>query len=458
MDEDINKMFEDNENEPKFRRKMVKKKLLSWLCNKAWIILPLICLWLMLFCPQVRIVWLVFALLGLGWAIGKVYNVFHDEDDIDFEKSSDSDSLPKFATIFHWVLVVAFLGLTFWAMWKCLSVMFDSEKDSPVFALLFALVVVATLAWLVVMISRGRNWKGFVVFYIIFDLMSAFSFNFIHFYNNVSQTQYVDRVMKVAGYYSDIQKGSIDKMYDIADNVVKFVNEKKSKTKELEEKKEKIGKDPTKTLKWYERDNNGRINKDVYNIVLNNRGDKEIEELDEKIKEIEREIDSVGIFDGFKDRLDTIYLRKNELDTLLAIQNPSMNEVDMVKNKIEEIQNGMEIYSGYRIFDSICIDVSNDTILYLNEVLDRKVEDRLGSVQKLFETLSYEFFMTEEEQQEADSLFLKPYFGHEQLCCFMMEEREYENRILILSIMLSMLIDIVPLALGVFVMLLRRKK
>lgn len=460
MEDDINmnRLIDDNEKDFKSVAIRRRRKLIKELCTKAWIILPIICVWLMLFWPLVRQGWLVLALFGIGGAVSWLYNVFND-DEIDMN-SSESDSMPKFAAIWHWCLVAAFLVLTFWAMTECLLALFGSEDGftwTKLFASLFSFFVVVTLAWLVVMISRGRNWKGFFIFYIIFDLMSAFSFNFIHFYNNISQTQYVDRVMKVAEYYSDIQKRTLEKMKSKANIAFEFVANKNSEIEEINREIQENN-DSINRVKYTYTDGKGNVQNGSYLPMSVKKREEKLREKKKILeKDLEKGMDSLGIFDGLKDMIDATSLKKAKLDTLLLIPNPSMNEVVEVKNKIEEIQNGMEIYSAYRIFDSIGIDVSNDTILYINEVLNRKVEDRLGSVQKLFETLSYEFFMTNEERQEVDNLFFKPYLEHKQLHDFMKKEREYENRILILSIMLSMLIDIVPLALGVFVMLLRRK-
>ena len=84
----------------------------------------------------------------------------------------------------HWVLVLFFLGLTWYAMKQGLSLLFANQTlTTVIFIYVFTLVVTFTLLWLVIMITKGKKVLWFVLFYVLFDAMSAFSFNFVHFYD-----------------------------------------------------------------------------------------------------------------------------------------------------------------------------------------------------------------------------------------------------------------------------------
>ncbi|MEI8203283.1 MAG: hypothetical protein WCH34_09745, partial [Bacteroidota bacterium] len=159
-------------------------------------------------------IWLITA-IAIGSLCSFFYKKFEEKEYIDFNaepitndnhkelafrffKWFNHDTKYPLWEILHWIAVLGFLGLTFVIMvWGMQSLFTDDDTSTKVIVWVFSFLITFTLFWLVLMISRrGRKWQLFLVFYVVFDLLSAFTFNYFHFYDNVSKTQRMENSIK----------------------------------------------------------------------------------------------------------------------------------------------------------------------------------------------------------------------------------------------------------------------
>lgn len=429
----------------------------KWTIYQGYFILPCIYLMCLLaFNWSFSLRWLLFFLI-LGAFIRYAYIAWmrHDlEDDaIDFDFISEEyeDSRQKsfkeyikemqYWERMHWVPVIIFLALTCYVMIKGLQLLFVPSSATNIFIYIFSGVVTYTLFWLVLMISNRKKMWGFIIFYLLFDLMSAFSFNFVHFYDNVSSTQRRDADMKACRMYQDIQARN-----------VKYVTEKAAIEKsEMASREEQRAKE----IRTLERQINSLRNYMNQGLYEGKRKDRErLNSLLDRQKALMTESTNAEvILQANAMHLDSIGKSLNDLclkyeDNSSQVSN---EEVQDAKRQVQAMQIIVEQLERTGKLDSTFI-VRNDTITYILRKIEAKGADHFASLKSLFKAI----FVDKEKEAQLKEEYCAG--GGRALERFYEEEKSFENRLLYLSIALSSLIDLLPLFLGIFVSFIKGKK
>jgi len=413
-------------------------------------------MYVLLFDRSLILRFLIFYLiLGLLIRYGYIAWKSHElEDDvIDFDFISDEykgtrnkgfinyvKEMPYWERL-HWIPVIFFLGLTNYVMIKGLQLLFVPSTESFVFICIFSCVVTFTLLWLVMMISNRRNMIGFIIFYILFDLMSAFSFNFVHFYNNVSGTQRRDADMKACRMYQDIQARNI-----------RYITEKAAIEKaQTEASQKKVDEDIDQLDKQIK---NLRNSMRMNGIYEGKRKDRELLNswLDRRNKLTQKSVSSDISLQASAIYLDSIGKLLNAMclkyeDNSAEVTN---EEVQRAKRQVQAMQIVVEQMERTGKLDSTFV-VRNDTITYILRKIEAKGQDHFASMKSLFNAIMpNEKFEAQLKQEYCAN-------GGKALERFYEEEKSFENRLIYLSIALSSLIDLLPLFLGIFVSLTKHK-
>lgn len=430
----------------------------QWMMYRGYIILPILyVMYLLLLEQSISIRMFVFyVILGLFVRYGYIAWKRHDLDDdaVDFEfisKEYDNSKSKSFKEYvlempywerMHWIPIFVFLGLTCYVMVKGLQLLFVPSSATDIFIYIFSGCITFTLFWLVLMISNRRNMVGFIIFYLLFDLMSAFSFNFVHFYDNVSGTQRRDADMKACRMYQDIQAKN-----------VRYITEKATIEKAQAEASEEQ-----------------RAN--------------ELASLERQINNLRSYMRISGIYEGksrdrerlhaLLDRQKTLISKNTNADISLQANAAYLDSVGKVLNKMcleyednssevtnEEVQEAKRQVQAMQIIveqlerngklDTEFV-VRNDTITYILRKIEAKGTDHFASLKGLFSA----FFPNEKKEAQLRAEYCAG--GGKALGRFYDEEKSFENRLLYLSIALSSLIDLLPLLLGIFVSITKKKE
>ena len=461
--------------------------LVKWICMRAYWVLP--CIYLMVSCLLKAFGLTGFNFYGLVCSVllgvlchfackSLVENEFedsvvdfgglendNDEDDNDEDDKEDTKKtfvqswkeLPWWLRL-HWIPILGFLGITWWVMAKGLGVLFVGGVTPFVYT--FSTIVTLTLLWILIMISRKKHITAFILLYLVFDGLSAFSFNFVEFYDNVSSTQHMDRDMKDCRRFSDIQgqyisqaKDYVDELHGKSSAKVKSLGQSK-KTAETEAQLLRKSADNSYFL-----DDKNRQNKAA--------SEKEREALDIQSKMI-IESDLVAHADGLRGRVDSLRCYKGMLDSLTAKyrndkQHFTTNDWQTCKDLAQQIEATLVNLSHDKELKGK-LQLDTTSVAGIMRHLKSEDQDRFASLKKLFQAIASLFQQDEQlvamnENQYSDLLAttdnvavkpapaVKPAVAPKPVS----EEQQFENRLLFMSIMLSVLIDLLPLALGIIV-------
>lgn len=342
----------------------------------------------------------------------------------------------------HWIPVLGFLGLTFWATLQGLDLLFVGPKNP--FLWLFTAFVVIVLIFLLVMISRGKNVVAYSIFYILFDLATAFSFNFIHFYDNISATQNMDRDVRACEMYIKHQKPTLSRIHEsaVADTVVLY---------------SKISGTDLDIKSYYEVSTELKLRaENSVNDIEANQLKRRANEQERKARNRERIID--------KDRTRLISLRsvcasaslmketQLKIEDLTALYQENketftIGKLTELKNNVVSIDEQVAHFNR----DTFCIshgyvfDSSNDTIEWALARLKKTRDDRFASINKLLDLV----FKSNKPNASKEIEERNP---------FVADDKQFDNRLIILSICLSATIDILPLLLSIFVVYSKKRK
>ena len=474
---------------------LLKEKLIylfKWMIHQGYVIFPILYILYALVLNKAINVSILLFWLGTG-ALGHFAFVAwrkHDlaDDEIDIQpqqKHEDSEARINWkgikqtlvslslSEICHWILTIAFLFLTWWAMLQGLGLLFVETGDSDWYTMLFSTIVTLTLFWLVLMITKRKNMIALILFYLLFDMLSAFMFNFVHFYDNISFTQKMDSDMQSCMTYMDIQRNKVSLLaQEIGTKYGEVKAAEEKQTRELNRKRNNID----LNIQTYEKRRNDieqtlsstrdsiqrasllndrrRITQNIQNL------EKEKEKLIYKTIEIRNMVE----WNNLKVFADTLVHTKDELDRLCnhytdnAInQSFGLEELNRSKDKVNEIQALIENLSNDKLLASHHINMPNDTISYILQKIQSRGSDRFASLNNLFGAVG-ELFDTAKEKEEKELALAQKYNQNPTLIAFHKEEKSFENRLLFLSIAMSILIDLLPLALGIFVALGKAKQ
>ena len=430
----------------------------QWMMYRGYIILPtLYVMYLLLLEESISIRMFVFyVILGLFVRYGYIAWKRHDLDDdaVDFDfisKEYDDTKRKSFKEYvlempywerMHWIPILVFLGLTCYVMVKGLQLLFVPSPATDIFIYIFSGCITFTLFWLVLMISNRRNMVGFIIFYLLFDLMSAFSFNFVHFYDNVSGTQRRDADMKACRMYQDIQAKN-----------VRYITEKAT-----------IEKAQAMAFEKQKADNLALLEKQIANQrwAMRNSGSYEGKQKDREL------------LNSLQERRNALINKNTNADMMLFTNAAYLDSIGQVLNKMclkyednssevtnEEVQEAKRQVQAMQIVVEQLerngklgteFIVRNDTITYILRKIEAKGTDHFASLKSLFSA----FFPNEKTEAQLRAEYCAG--GGKALGRFYDEEKSFENRLLYLSIALSSLIDLLPLFLGIFVSITKKKE
>jgi len=423
-------------------------------CLKGYIIMP--CIYMIFWLIDLWEIHLsIFCFLCMVGLLSKYIYLRYENDDLDDEiglqrigkpKSFDWKhfwkAMPAWEWI-HWVIVVIFFILTAWAMWSGLHSLFMVNESNDLFINMFTGCVTFTLFWLVVMITRNKHVWGFALFYIIFDVMSAFSFNFIHFYDNVSETQRNDATMKACQMYLDLEGNTLTAIANdtalqsrkIAQNK-SIANIAKSRIEEM--KKMKSSDDEERDIA---------------------KREKEIKKQKDKVyKEINKR--SLELTEDEKNRQQLafdIIPFKNNLEKICNDYRANSNSVDVydltkAKEDVRSLYGkiSQSAYCNKRV-------AHRDSVDYALYVIKSKQKNRFESYVELYELLTNSISIKKLEGVDSFLNDTLPSNNNQLYGDLINQEKRLDNGIMFQSVGLSALIDIVPLALSIFVAWCKRK-
>ena len=386
-----------------------------------------------------------------------------DDKKIDLDRSNNYDSEKSFVCLWRdmpwwerllWIPILGFLCIAWWVMVKGLGVLFVGGVSAFVYA--FSTVVALTLLWLIVMITRKKHIVGFVLLYLVFDGMSAFSFNFVEFYDNVSSTQRMDRDMKDCRRFSDIQgkyislvKDRVDELHE--NSTAKVVSLKKDKAN-VEKDAQQLRSNARNSFFWEDM----------------KRQNKAASEKETQALKYQSSIDDASALvahaNGLKVRVDSMWVYKEKLDSLTALyrndkQHFTVKDWQTCKDLAQQIGATLiNLSSDAQLKGKVQLDSTE--VADIMRHLKCEDQDRFASLNKLFKAINALFLQDNQTTQSSDLLAMndsaivratpvvKPAASH---AAPLDEDQQFENRLLYMSIMLSVLIDLLPLALGIFV-------
>ena len=419
-------------------------------CLKGYIIMP--CIYMIFWLIDLWEIHLsIFCFLCMVGLLSKYIYLRYENDDLDDElglqrirKPMPFDwkyfwkAMPAWEWI-HWVIVVIFFILTAWAMWAGLHSLFKENESNDLFINLFTGCVTFTLFWLVIMITRNKHVWGFALFYIVFDVMSAFTFNFIHFYDNVSETQRNDATMKACQMYLDLEGNTLTAIA----NDTALQRNKETEFARLS-KTANARKEALNTLNdGSNEDSNSREKKKI-----NNDARKRIRNFNVNLSQEEKLRENLAY---------EIIPFKNELDTLCnryRINHSSLSVYDIARAK----ENVRSLYG--KISGSIHSNNSiahQDSVDYALYVIKSKQKNRFESYVELYELMSSSISIKNIEIMKASINDSIPSNNKRLYDDLVEQEKRLDDGIMFQSIGLSALIDIVPLALSIFVAWCKRK-
>lgn len=334
----------------------------------------------------------------------------------------------------HWIIVIVFLFLTAWAMWSGLSSLFKESESNSWFIFIFTSCVTFTLFWLVLMITQNRHIWGFIMFYILFDVLSAFTFNFIHFYDNVSATQRTDATMKACQMFLDLERNAIFKTTSEADSLLaiyKYAVDRgdsiiKYNDIQIEILKAKEKNEPRRREK-------NRINSNWKQLENQNDTIRKLRltphlDLQAKASRIREKTKSLVLY-------DSLY---NTNHDITATQEKDVKDIMQSLYLMLEKENKSNTAS------------CRDSINYALHIIQTKGGNRFDSFIQLYDLIAQTIV---NEVLGTDSISSDSIHNGLQV-----QEKRLDKGILFQSIALSALIDAVPLALGIFVSWVKRRE
>lgn len=356
----------------------------------------------------------------------------------------------------HWVLVCGFLGLTFYFMLEGLKSLFKNPGGSPSRFIIVAFTSLVTLSlfWLVIRISKSKkNMGGYIIFYIIFDLFTAFQFNFIDFYDNVSYRESMERDMKACNYYLGHQRNAASAISSIVEQERAAID---STFSQIYKGKQRTALKTAESLKQISQSTGVILNID--SAVTANA--KTINQKSKKENELYNRQVSLGSMLSLVSTIDS--LEKCVSSSCNSYEkdpnNFSIDSLDKAKKYVNQLHENILLAK-----DSIAkkynrnIDVSNDSINWVLSRLKKDRGDKFGCIDKLVSLLDLKDSDKEDLARRLDPSQIAVDQKSEVAVQLAEDEQKFENRLLIQSISLSVVIDVLPLALGIFVAYVRRR-
>lgn len=398
-------------------------------------------------------------ILILGGILNYIYSTYMEEETLRIVPKHKFNDNQKCSWIFwkgmkpweiiHWIIVLVFFSLTSWAMWEGLSLLFMSNTENIIFVTIFTICVTCTLLWLVVMITSGKHFVGYIMFYLIFDLLSAFSFNYIHFYDNVSVTQRVDATMKACQMFSDLEGNTISEIKRVAErDSAKYAGADSIKA----QKKSEIHKDFKKeTDAVYNDYLAGKISKGKYDAIYKKYEKKEQNKIKELDNTDEKKDEDYTLSD-LSHKTDSMKLILNNLCDEYTTNKSTftLGQVNQAKNAVRALNSDIQTYQSDK---KINVSASHkDSVNYVLETIHQKGVNRFESFVDLFNLFGFSHEKTNNKASKSPNASRGVVYD-----ALIKQEKNLEKGIMYQSIALSALIDAVPLVLGIFVAWAKRK-
>lgn len=440
------------------------KFLLSWVIPNLFWILPatFLTIYFLFGYPQFHTVIIFIILLLTGALIGLVYKKWKNRaDDIDIVRiDSEEHKVFSFRELFnelswlsvlYYVVVIGFLGLTFWATLKGLKFLYVPGKGE-FFLLAFSTLICLALLFCLLMISAGKHIVAYSIFYFLFDLATAFSFNFIHFYDNISDTQNMSRDVQACEMYikqqgpviSHIRESLVKDTLDITESIGGILSDINTLNDRAEEYDRKAK----------------QMNEEENYVARNNYYSRARElrnQASRKEKGIEKERNTLNNLRGFCVTSENMY---NTQDAITRLCNSYQKDKDVFTKddlaKLTRFVFNLDADIERINQDSLCIvkrytfDNANDTVYWAISRLKKTRDDRFSSINKLLGAFKGVVFSSNEDGKEI--------VAADEKNPFIRYDRQFESRLLYLSIMLSATIDVLPLLLSIFVAFTKRRK
>ena len=385
---------------------------------------------------------LLFFILGLILSIFVWNYARRDKDDVDPDSSSFdnedmewiwSKNVPLWKRLCD-IAIFGFLLLTGIIMGLGLYSLFvDDGGWTIAFVAVFSSIVTFTLLWLVKMIAkRGKQWYLFIVFYFLFDILSAFTFNYFHFYNNVSKTQRMENSIKYSQKLVEMVVTPISEEITRLDGISKIpkvalLTERNDSLKAWINNNEKI--DGGTSHKYDEKGNitnSFTSKKDKYTPNQKKNFQKEWDTNDTELtnyyeNSLGRNMESI---------LQSEYSLCTKIQSKIRIFHNTETKKSVKRIYRDSIVNDINTLSG-QLRQTPLAGISQDSISNMVEIIKLPEVSRLESIESLFNAINFSSNKTDIQKSE--------------------------NRLVYMSVTLSILIDLLPMLLGLFVAISARK-
>ena len=398
-----------------------------------------------------------FVLLGLCVSIFVWNYARRDKDEIDMESKNFDNEDSLWDTIKFWgknksgkkvpwwqrlcdFAIIGYLVLTGIIMGKgLLSLFVDDNPWTIAFVVAFSLVVTFTLWWLVKMIARrGKQWYMFIVFYFLFDILSAFTFNYFHFYDNVSKTQRMENAIKYSQKLVEMVGTPISEEISRLDSIgnseqVQTLQKNKQRIEDELNNISKERQNPTtksQTYTWTDDNGNPRSNTKEVRVKTDQQLNEEETDATEKLKKTDEELN--GFYQGTSGNSMSILLNKEDA-LCKSIQSkirefhkvPKSDKPHLRDNIVNEINT-----LGGMLRKTPLANISQDSISNMVEIIKLPEVTRLESIESLFNAINFSSNKTDIQKTDI---------------------QKSENRLVYMSVTLSILIDLLPMLLALFV-------
>lgn len=358
--------------------------------------------------------------------------------------------------IIHWILVVGFLVLTLFATLNGLDLLFVGGKTPFIWT--FSIFVTLTLLFLSIMIAKGKHFVGYCIFYVLFDLVTAFSYNFIHFYDNISATQNMDRDVRACEMYISQQRPIISRVGEtIINDTITLSRTIADKQVGIDDGKKK-DKEDFELAKQCSSDSNIMKTNFLEIMVHNLKVSKH--ERDVEKKDLDKSRDSLTALRRVCPIVEGMRTAQVSIDSLCNKYKEDKEGFELIdltrlKNVISDLDQKIE----YLNRDSVCIkqgytfNNDNDTIEWARARLLKIRDDRFASINKLMSAAQQ---LVSSDNNTSSPITTKEPVDENNI--FIKDDKEFDNRLILLSIMQSATIDLLPMLLCVFVTWVKRKE
>lgn len=366
----------------------------------------------------------------------------------------------------YWAFIgieMVFFALAGISMFRGLDLCNVGKNDYFEWILVF--IVCITFLFVMMRITIGNTYWGYVIFFLILDLFAAFIFNYTHFYNTISEKQHLDADMRACTIYVqniDPIVSKVQASYSQAESTIKHKKENALKAnddryddyqKKLNDVNAQLGattsEEQRESLEKQKNNLENQIAKLIRNPGSNQSADNEFSTTSTQA-EIAKNIqtNSAALME-----ICRRYKRNNK--------NFELELADDAKRYVVEIDGNLHelVESDKGRFNPSMFE--NDSVKYALERIKRPQSDMFEGIKMLGKTIGNTLMPSKDDKgmvaknsnssKDDSSILSNGSKLSEVQQDFLQEDKESRNMLMLMSLILSLIIDALPVVLGVIV-------